>query len=188
MITWPDATPAAARVSTPGYVSRTVELGPASCAEVRVELLPLVDGDVVTVTAERTEARLAATASAVTVLTGADLQQAPQRTLDEVLRGTPGFSLFRASSSRVANPTAQGVTLRGLGGSGASRALVLLDGAPLNDAFGGWVAWARVPDIVAERVEVARGGASELYGSGALTGVVQVISRVPDPPGGETGR
>ena len=179
VITWVGPAPASARVSMPGYVPRIVEVGTASCADTRVELLPLVDGEVVTVTAERAEARLATTASAVTVLTGTDLRRAPQRTLDEVLRGTPGFSLFRASSSRVANPTAQGVTLRGLGGSGASRALVLLDGAPLNDAFGGWVAWGRIPEIVADRVEVARGGASELYGSGALTGVVQVISRVP---------
>jgi outer membrane cobalamin receptor len=182
LIAWPAAAPAAVQVSVPGYLTRNVELGPLDCAEVRVELLPLVDGEVITVTAERAEAPLATTASAVTVVTGADLQRAPQRTLDEVLRGTPGFSLFRASSSRVANPTAQGMTLRGLGGSGASRALVLLDGAPLNDAFGGWVAWGRVPEIVTDRVEVARGGASDLYGSGALTGVVQVISRVPARP------
>jgi outer membrane receptor protein involved in Fe transport len=135
--------------------------------------------EVVTVTPERSATPLATTPVPVTVLTSAALAAAPQRALDEVLRGTPGFSLFRASSSRVANPTAQGLTLRGLGGSGASRALVLLDGSPLNDPFGGWVAWTRIPATLANRVEVARGGASELYGSGALSGVVQVIS--PDP-------
>ena len=65
--------------------------------------------------------------------------------LDDALRFVPGFTLFRRTGSRVANPTAQGVTLRGLGGSGASRALVLDDGMPMNDPFGGWVYWGRVP-------------------------------------------
>src|SRR6185503_2624673 len=79
--------------------------------------------------------------------------------------------------SRVANPTAQGVTLRGLGGSGASRALVLDDGVPINDPFGGWVYWGRVPSGEVDRVEGLRGGGSHRYGSGALAGVVQLVRR-----------
>ena len=140
-----------------------------------------VGEEVVVVTAER-GGPTSATPVAVSVVTAADLAAAPQAALDEVLRGTPGFSLLRASSSRVANPTAQGVTLRGLGGSGASRALVLVDGVPLNDAFGGWVTWTRVPATLPARVDVQRGGASELYGSGALSGVVRVVSTEPVPP------
>jgi outer membrane receptor protein involved in Fe transport len=97
--------------------------------------------------------------------------------VDDVLRQVVGFSLFRRSGSRTANPTAQGVSLRGLGASGASRALVLADGLPLNDPFGGWVYWARVPREAIERIEVLRGGASDLYGSGALGGVVQLVTR-----------
>ena len=88
-----------------------------------------------------------------------------------------GFSLFRRTGSRTANPTSQGVSLRGLGASGASRALVLADGLPLNDPFGGWVYWARAPRLDVERLEVLRGGAADLYGSGALGGVIQVFSR-----------
>ena len=65
--------------------------------------------------------------------------------LDDQLRSVPGFSLFRRTSSRVANPTTQGVTLRGMSASGASRTLVLADGVPLNDPFGAWVYWDRVP-------------------------------------------
>jgi outer membrane receptor protein involved in Fe transport len=67
--------------------------------------------------------------------------------------------------------------LRGTGASGASRALVLNDGVPLNDPFGGWVYWGRVPRMEVERVEVLRGGASALYGSGALGGVVNIMTR-----------
>jgi len=73
----------------------------------------------------------------------------------------PGFSLFRRSGSRTANPTSQGVSLRGLGASGASRAVVLADGIPLNDPFGGWVYWDRVPRVSVAEVEVLRGSASQ---------------------------
>src|ERR671929_131193 len=100
-------------------------------------------------------------------------------TLDDALRQVPGFTLFRRTGSRVANPTSQGVSLRGVGASGASRALVLADGIPLNDPFGGWVYWGRVPRASVERIEVLRGGASSLYGSSALGGVVNLITRRP---------
>ena len=71
------------------------------------------------------------------------LQQTPGVNLDDRLRQVPGFSLFRRSSSLVANPTTQGVSLRAIGSSGASRTLVLWDGIPINDPFGGWVYWTR---------------------------------------------
>ncbi len=103
-------------------------------------------------------------------------------TLDDLLRQVPGFSLFRRSTSRVANPTTQGVSLRGLGASGPSRALVLEDGIPMVDPFGGWVYWDRIPRTELSNVEVVRGGTSSLYGSDALGGVVQFLSRVPKGP------
>jgi iron complex outermembrane receptor protein len=71
------------------------------------------------------------------------------------------------------------VSLRGTGASGASRAVVLSDGVPLNDPFGGWVTWGRVPRASISRVEVLRGGASSLYGSDALGGVINIITREP---------
>src|SRR5687768_17877064 len=97
--------------------------------------------------------------AAVTTLHREVLDVAPAATLDDALRAVPGFSLFRRSSSRVANPTTQGVTLRGLAASGASRALVLADDVPLNDPFGGWVYWNRVPSAALSEVSVARGAA-----------------------------
>jgi outer membrane receptor protein involved in Fe transport len=135
----------------------------------------------VTVTASRTEERLADTASRVVVIGGRDLQSVAAPTLDDALRLAPGFSLFRRSDSRVANPTAQGASLRGVGASGASRSVVVLDGVPLNDPFGGWVDWSREPRIAVERVEVMEGGASDLYGSAALGGVIQAIERRDAP-------
>ena len=100
--------------------------------------------------------------------------------VDDVLRQVPGFSTFRRSSSLFANPTSQGVSLRGVGASATSRSAVLLDGIPLNDPFGGWVYWARVPAQAIETIEVANGGASDLYGGGALGGVVNLRTRTAE--------
>ncbi len=107
------------------------------------------------------------------------LQAAPTATLDGALRAIPGFSLFRRSDSFTANPTAQGVSLRGLGPSGASRSLVLLDGVPLNDPFGGWVAWTKVPREGLERAELVPGGGATAWGNAALGGVVQLFTSPP---------
>ncbi|HEU4872503.1 MAG TPA: TonB-dependent receptor, partial [Pyrinomonadaceae bacterium] len=97
-------------------------------------------------------------------------------TIDDVLRQAPGFSLFRRSGSLTANPTSQGVSLRGVGANGASRALVLVDGVPLNSPFGGWVYWNRLPRVSIENVQVNNGGTSDSYGSGALGGVINIRS------------
>jgi outer membrane receptor protein involved in Fe transport len=134
----------------------------------------------ITVTATRTEERVGDTPVSVVVISRTTLDTAAAPALDDALRQVPGFSLFRRTSSRVANPTAQGVSLRGVGASGASRALILDDGVPLNDPFGGWVYWARVPNRSIERIEVVRGGGSELYGSSAMGGVVQFVRRRDD--------
>jgi outer membrane receptor protein involved in Fe transport len=145
--------------------------------ELRVVLAPASFAERVTVTAARTETRLAETAASVVVLGHEELESAAALTADDVLRQAPGFQLFRRTSSRAANPTAQGVSLRGVGASGASRAVVLYDGVPLNDPFGGWVYWGRIPREGLGRVEVLRGASSSLYGSGALGGVVQFVPR-----------
>jgi outer membrane receptor protein involved in Fe transport len=167
----------AIRVTAPGFAvaSLTVE-GNTDNARVILQPAPLVDE--VVVTASRGADRLS-TASGTTVLTSAELLNLAAGSLDDALRNTPGFSLFRRSSSRVSNPTTQGVTLRGVSGSGASRTLVLADGLPLNDPFGSWVYWNRVPQAAIDRVEVVRGATGDLYGADALGGVVQVLTFAP---------
>ena len=137
----------------------------------------------VVVTAARTQTRLGDTSTGMIQLSRQELEATPNFTLDDSLRQVPGFSLFRRSSSRTANPTTEGVSLRGTGASGASRVLVLNDGIPLNDPFGGWIDWDRVPAEAIASVEVDQEGASSLYGSNALGGVVQVLTREPQPAG-----
>jgi outer membrane receptor protein involved in Fe transport len=98
--------------------------------------------------------------------------------VDEALAEAPAFGLFRRTSSVIANPTAQGVSLRGIGPSGASRSLVLLDGVPLNDPFGGWVAWSAVPRLSLGEAQIVPGGGSSVWGSAALSGVI-ALERAP---------
>ena len=114
--------------------------------------------------------------SGATVLSASDIAHVPAETLDEALRVISGFSLFRRSSSRYSNPTTHGVTMRGLSASGSSRALILLDGVPLNDGFGGWVTWTRLPSMAIDRVDIERGAEGDLFGSDALGGVIRIVT------------
>src|SRR5271170_935065 len=132
------------------------------------------------VTATRSPLALDASASSVRTMTGEQLQEAPGFTLDDRLRQVAGFQLFRRTSSWVANPTTEGTTLRGLGSTAASRTLVLSDQVPLNDAYGGWIHWNEIPALAIEDVELMRGGASDLYGSSAIGGVIDIVPVVPN--------
>ncbi|HEY0369047.1 MAG TPA: TonB-dependent receptor plug domain-containing protein, partial [Chthoniobacterales bacterium] len=107
-----------------------------------------------------------------------ELERAPELRLDDILRAeVPGFSLFRRSSSAVANPTTQGVTLRNFGPSGAGRTLVLVDGIPLNDPFAGYVLWNQLPPAAVGNIVIAPGGGAGLFGNAALAGTIFIDSR-----------
>ena len=153
----------------------------ADAGALDIVLRPATLLEAVTVTASRGASGSDAPGTS-TVLTRAMLDSTAAPMLDDQLKSVPGFSLFRRSSSRVANPTTQGVTMRGLSASGASRGLVIVDGVPLNDAFGGWIYWDRVPQTALDRVEIARGGSSDLYGADAVGGVIQVLTLAPSRP------
>jgi len=109
------------------------------------------------------------------------LQQLPGENLDDRLRYVPGFSMFRRSSSLAANPTTQGISLRGLGSSGASRTLLLWDGIPVNSPFGGWIYWDRLAPEDIERVELSRGASTSIFGDKAMGGSINIFSRPPEP-------
>ena len=139
--------------------------------------MPSPISEKVTVVANRNESVISDTPASVTVISKTMIEASAAPNLDEILRQNVGFSTFRRSGGRTSNPTTQGVSFRGTGSSGASRAAVLFDGVPLSDPFGGWVQWERIPAIAVEQVEVLRGGASSLYGDYALSGVVNIIPR-----------
>lgn len=133
----------------------------------------------IVVTATRVEQNVADVPAHVTIIDRKDIDRSAAQTVDDLLRSIPGFSLFRRQSSLTAHPTTQGVSLRGIGPSGASRTLVLLDGIPLNDPFGGWVYWSRIPTELIERIEIVRGGGSSVWGNAAMGGVINIITLDP---------
>lgn len=103
--------------------------------------------------------------------------------IEDVLSSVAGFQQFRRSDSRASNPSAQGVTLRALGGNATSRAMVLLDGVPMADPFFGFVPLsALTPDGLAA-IRVTRGGGSGPFGAGALSGTIELESAGPDTLG-----
>lgn len=139
--------------------------------------------DEVVVTATRTKQTLRDVPANVTVLTREDIERSAAPTVDDFLRRIPGFTLLRQSSSRVGQFATQAASLRGLGGTSAGRTLILLDGVPLNDPFGGWVHWGRVPLETVERIEIVRGGVGGVWGNRALGGIINIITRKPEGRG-----
>ena len=131
--------------------------------------------DSVTVSADRGLVGINDSASSVAVLSQGQLEEAPGLALDDRLHSQAGFQLFRRTSSWTANPTSQGLSLRGLGSTAASRTLTVSDQVPLNDPFGGWIHWNEIPALAIDQVRLLRGGSSDLYGSSAIGGVVDVV-------------
>jgi outer membrane receptor protein involved in Fe transport len=166
------------RVSADGFA--IAELAADRPEKVTIVLHPASVATEVNVVANRSSLLASETAESVAVLTPAEINSSAASSVDEVLRQVPGFTLFRRSSGVYLNPTAQGVSLRGTSASGSSRALVLADGIPVNDPFGGWIFWDRIPLAAVNRIEVLKGGGSELYGSDALAGTVAVLTQPLD--------
>lgn len=104
------------------------------------------------------------------------LPRLPGERLENTLLAVNGLQQFRRSDARSANPTSQGVTLRGLGGNASSRALLFLDDVPQTDPFGGWVSWPGYDALNLASVRVRKGGGQPSAGPGALAGVIELDS------------
>lgn len=160
----------------PGTREVILEAEAASVAlEVILKILPISETIVVSETG--TGEQLGNLPAHVTVLSAGEVSRSTALTVDDFLKRVPSFSLFRRSSSLVSHPSTQGVSLRGIGASGASRTLVVLDGVPFNDPVGSWVYWSKIPQIQIDKIEVDEGGVSSLYGSSAMAGVIDITTR-----------
>src|SRR5690349_2901042 len=144
--------------------------------DVSLEQGSLMLSSVVT-TATRTPTEASKVATTVNVLTPYQIRTSPARESQDLLREIPGVELPRTSS--LVGGTAQIVSIRGVD---EGRTAVLFDGFPINDAWGEWIDWGRVPKGMLDRVEVVEGGTSSLYGNGAMGGVISFFSR-PLAPG-----
>ena len=171
------------RVSAPGFQRQdvSVDVTAQTSQAVEVRLRAAGPTEQVVVTATRSEQRIVDVPASVNVVTSTQIEQSPAVVADDVLRQIPTFSLFRRTSSIASHPTAQGVSLRGIGPSGVSRTLVMLDQVPFNDPFGGWVYWTRVPLMDTERIEVVDGPTSSLYGNYAMGGVINIVTHRATP-------
>jgi len=171
------------RVSAAGFETQELTADLTAQVEqaltVTLKVAGITEQLVVTVT--RSEQRVADVPASVSIVSQEDILRSAAVVADDVLRQVPSFSLFRRTSSIAANPTAQGVSLRGIGPSGVSRTLVLLDDVPFNDPFGGNVFWTRVPLMNAQRIEVVEGPSSSLYGNYAMGGVINIVTSQPSP-------
>ena len=118
----------------------------------------------------------AAPAYDVTEIDAAQLARAASGRIEDALADVAGFQQFRRSDSRSSNPSAQGVSLRALGGNATSRALVLLDGVPMADPFFGYIPLSALDPGQLARVRVTRGGGSSAFGAGAVGGTIELES------------
>jgi outer membrane receptor protein involved in Fe transport len=144
--------------------------------DVSLERGALMLPDVVT-SATRTPEEASRVATTVNVLTAQQILTSPARETQDLLREIPGVELPRTSS--LVGGSAQIVSIRGVD---EGRTAVLFDGIPVNDAWGEWIDWGRVPKALLDRVEVIEGGGSNLYGNGAMGGVISFFSH-PIVPG-----
>ena len=162
--------PCAVRVEHEGFKSKNLQI----TANTTVQLEPAAAAEMVTVTAYREPLNELESPVTTRTLSHVDLFTAAPITMDGKVRLLPGVELFRRSSSLVANPSSQGISLRGLGSTSASRTLLTADDVPLNDPVGGWIHWEEQPELAVQSIDVVRGGASDLYGSSAIGGVMNV--------------
>lgn len=114
-----------------------------------------------------------------TVLTEEQTALAPSGRIEDLLAAVPGLQQFRRSDSRSSNPTAQGITLRALGGNASSRTTVLLDGVPMADPFFGSVPLSAIVPERLERMLVWNGGGAGSFSEGAVAGTIELTSSDP---------
>lgn len=146
-------------------------------AEERTPTPPTAPGETIVIEGLPPARPLEDVPATVRVVTRDEIDHTPARFADDLLRTVPSVGTFRRSSSAIADPTSQGLNLRGIGPSAVSRALVLRDGVPANDPFGGWVYWRAFSPLALDRIEIAPSGASALFGDFALGGVLHLVSR-----------
>jgi len=131
------------------------------------------------VTATRVTQKIGEVPANITVLTRRDFSSSAAQTVPALLSRIPTFSSRDYQNPLSVSPNRSAPSFRGLGGSNAGRTLVLYDGVPLNEPFSGAVHWARVPLALVDRIESVRGGGSMVWGSRALGGVINILSRQP---------
>ncbi|HEX7706057.1 MAG TPA: TonB-dependent receptor [Thermoanaerobaculia bacterium] len=134
---------------------------------------PPIVKETMVVTATRSSRAVSEVPMSTSVIGEEEIESSSTAVLDDLLRTITGLHM-PLTSSEVTGTAGQRFSMRGLGGN---RALVLLDGVPMHDAYHGTVAWQRTGLSSIQQIEVVRGGNASLFGNYALGGTVNVITR-----------
>ena len=145
----------------------TVGAGATASAVVKLEMAAISDRLVVSAT--RTETPSSELAGSVSVITGDELQRANHSLVSEALRSTPGLAVLQTGGRG-------GLTSVFVRGGESDYNKVLIDGVPVNAAGGAFDFSALTPENF-DRIEVVRGPGSALFGSDAMTSVIQLVTR-----------
>ena len=146
------------------------------------------EAPVIVVTGEGLDETPATPAYDKQIIDREQLVSVPSGRIEDALASVAGFQQFRRSDSRSANASAQGATLRALGGNATSRALVLLDGVPMSDPFFGYIPFSAIAPERLSQIRVTRGGGSGPFGAGALAGTIEMESAGIDQLDGFAGQ
>jgi len=159
------------RVMVDGFTAdaESIDVAAAEVRELRVQLRVSAMSESLIVSAAQVDLPISEAAASVTVLTGADLQSRQIRSLTEALRTVPGLALAQNGGFGTL------ASLFPRGGE-SDFTLVLVDGMRAN-SFGGGLDLSQVPLIDVERIEIVRGPQSAVFGSDAIGGVIQIVSR-----------
>ena len=157
----------AATIELPGFNPVHEAISTDVPATIRLTVAPI--SEAVVVTATRTEMPTGEVGADVTVIGGDEIARRDLPTVADLLRATPGATVVR--SGGVGNVTSLFVR-----GGESSYNKVLLDGIPMNEP-GGTFNFSNLSSDFVDRVEIVRGAQSALYGSDAMTSVVQIVSR-----------
>src|SRR5690606_8560579 len=126
--------------------------------------------DNIIVTASRTPQLQKNVLGDVTVINKTDLQKEGQNSVAEILAKQPGIQISNTGGPQ----TATSVFLRG---APSQHTQVLVDGIRINSLTTGVSNWNAIDPALIERIEIVRGASSSLYGSGAMGGVVNIITK-----------
>ena len=135
-----------------------------------------VNLDPVVITATRTEKTVTNAPGSVSVVSKQDIDDRNIKTVDEALNTTAG--VFDDNKGKGLLGTTSSISIRGLGYD--KRVLFMVDGIPINDGYTGAVSYQLLSLEDIKQIEVVKGGASSLYGGNAMSGVVNIITRMPE--------
>jgi outer membrane receptor for ferrienterochelin and colicin len=161
------------------YIEEHLPIGPGKSITRSIGLRPTeVQGQEVVITATQKELTAQMAPASVLILRAKDLNTRPADTFDQALENSPGISVYRSAGISV-----QSMSIRGssdvAGGGVGNRVLLMIDGRPALTPDAGGAFWSLVPTNFIDRVEVVKGAFSSLYGSTAMGGVINVITRRP---------